>query len=325
MDLAPIIILSLAFVSDLFLGDPKWLPHLIAGYGKLIALGEKIFRKGPQDSPRGFLLAKGGMLTVILVAGTFLLANWSLELLEQQAGMPLYVAASSMLLFYCLANKSLIEEGKAVFEHLREGGLEAGRKRLRRIVGRDTQNLNEQQIRTATLETMSENLSDGVIAPLFYYALLGVPGAMAYKMINTLDSMLGYKSEKYLYFGRAAARLDDLANFIPARLTALLMLLVAGPVPPEAVKASGVRFVCKEGKKHSSPNAGYPQAALAYILCCRFGGPNDYGGKRVDKPFIGYGTRQIEHHQINRAAKINNSVSILAALLIIVGFAIAGN
>ena len=312
MDLAPVIILSLAFVSDLFLGDPKWLPHLIAGYGKLIALGEKIF------SPRGCLLVKGGMLTVILVAGTFLLANWSLEWLEQQAGMPLYVAASSTLLFYCLANKSLIEEGKAVFEYLRKGGLEAGRKRLCRIVGRDTENLDEQQIRTATLETMSENLSDGVIAPLFYYALLGVPGAMAYKMINTLDSMLGYKSEKYLYFGRAAARLDDLANFIPARLTALLMLLVAG-------KARGVRFVCKEGKKHSSPNAGYPQAALAYILCCRFGGPNDYRGKRVDKPLIGYDTRQIEHHEINRAAKINNSVSILAALLIIVGFAIAGN
>lgn len=318
MALAPIIILSFAFVLDLLLGDPKWLPHLIAGYGKLIATGEKVFRKGPQDSPRGCLLVKGGMLTVILVAGTFLMADWSLEWLEQQAGAILYVAASSLFLFYCLANKSLIEEGKAVFEHLREGGLEAGRKRLRRIVGRDTQNLNEQQIRTATLETMSENLSDGVIAPLFYYALLGVPGAMAYKMINTLDSMLGYKNEKYLYFGRAAARLDDLANFIPARLTALLMLLVAG-------KVKGVRFVSKEGKKHSSPNAGYPEAALAYILCCRFGGPNDYRGKRVDKPFIGYDTRQIEHNEINRVAKINKRVSILAALLIILGFAIAGN
>ena len=312
MALAPVIILSFAFVLDLFLGDPKWLPHLIAGYGKLIALGEKIF------SPRGFLLVKGGMLTAILVAGTFLSADWSLEWLKQQAGVALYVAASSTFLFYCLANKSLIEEGKAVFEQLREGGLEAGRKRLSRIVGRDTQNLNEQQIRKATLETMSENLSDGVIAPLFYYALLGVPGAMAYKMINTLDSMLGYKNEKYLYFGRAAARLDDLANFIPARLTALLMLLVAG-------KARGVRFVCKEGKKHSSPNAGYPEAALAWILCCRFGGPNDYRGKRVDKPFIGYGTRQIKHDEINHVAKINNRVSILAALLIIVGFAIAGN
>ena len=311
MALAPVIILSLAFLLDLLLGDPKWLPHLIAGYGKLITLGEKIFRKGRC------LLVKGGILTVILVAGTFLLADWSLKWLEQQAGAILYVAASSMLLFYCLANKSLIEEGKAVFEHLREGGLEAGRKRLRRIVGRDTQNLNEQQIRKATLETMSENLSDGVIAPLFYYVLLGVPGAMAYKMINTLDSMLGYKSEKYLYLGRAAARLDDLANFIPARLTALLMLLVAG-------KAGGGRFVCKEGKKHSSPNAGYPEAALAYILCCRFGGPNDYRGKRVDKPFIGYSTRQIEHNEINRVAKINNRVSILAALLIIVRFAIAG-
>lgn len=318
MALVPIIILSFAFVLDLLLGDPKWLPHLIAGYGKLIAMGEKTFLKSPQDSPGGCLLVKGGMLTAILVAGTFLLANWSLKWLEQQAGVALYVGASSVLLFYCLANKSLIEEGKAVFEHLREGGLEAGRRRLRRIVGRDTQNLNEQQIRNATLETMSENLSDGVIAPLFYYALLGVPGAMAYKMINTLDSMLGYKSEKYLYFGRVAAKLDDLANFIPARLTALLMLLVAG-------KAGGVRFVCKEGKKHSSPNAGYPEAALAWILRCRFGGPNDYRGKRVDKPFIGHGTRQIEHNEINRVAKINNRVSILGALLIIVGFTIAGN
>jgi len=178
------------------------------------------------------------------------------------------------------------------------------------IVGRETNNLNEQQIRIATFETMSENLSDGVIAPLFYFLILGVPGAMAYKMINTLDSMIGYKNDRYIWFGKFAARLDDVANYIPARITAVLMLVVQ-------FKISGISFVFKEGKKHSSPNAGYPEAALAYLLNCQFGGPNYYHGKLVEKPFIGNNNRKIEHEEIKTAHQINYTVSIVFCFLII--------
>ena len=214
------------------------------------------------------------------------------------------------MLFYCLANKTLVREGKAVFKVLHSEGLQAGRKRLSWIVGRETNKLSEQQIRVATFETMSENLSDGVIAPLFYFLILGVPGAMAYKMINTLDSMIGYKNDRYIKFGKFAAKLDDVVNFIPARITAVLMLLVQ-------FKMKGISFVLKQGKKHSSPNAGYPEAALAYILNCRFGGPNYYHGKLVDKPFIGHNNREIKHYEIKMVSAVNYKVSMLFVLLII--------
>ncbi len=176
--------------------------------------------------------------------------------------------------------------------------MEAGRKRLSWIVGRDTSSLSEQQVRTATLETLSENLSDGVIAPLFYYVLLGVPGAVTYKMINTLDSMIGYKSERYHLFGKFAARLDDVVNYVPARITSLLMLVVAG-------KPQGLHFVFQEGKKHASPNAGYPEAALAYILGCQFGGPNYYHGKLVDKPYIGSHPKVLTVQDLKMATYVN--------------------
>lgn len=211
---------------------------------------------------------------------------------------------SIILLFYCLANRTLIKEGQTVFRTLKEEGLEAGRKSLSWIVGRDTSKLDEQQIRTATLETISENLSDGVIAPLCYYFVLGVPGAAAYKMINTLDSMIGYKSERYKSFGKAAAKLDDIANYIPARITAILMLLASG-------KLKGLGFVFREGKKHASPNAGYPEAALAFILNCRFGGPNVYHGTLVYKPYIGDHTRPLVDQDLKTATYVNWASSIL--------------
>jgi adenosylcobinamide-phosphate synthase len=223
----------------------------------------------------------------------------------------LYLVVNSVWVYYCLANHSLIAEGKKVFSVLENEGLEAARMQLSRIVGRDTSKLNAQQIRIAVLETMSENLSDGVVAPLFYYAIAGVPGMMAYKMVNTMDSMLGYRSERYEWFGKFAARLDDVANFIPARLTALLMVLVAG-------SRRGLLFIFKFGSKHKSPNAGYPEAALAGILDCRFGGPNVYYGKVVEKPFIGKNDRVIESNEIRSVASINNRTCLAMVLIVIV-------
>ncbi len=201
-----------------------------------------------------------------------------------------------------------------VFEAVDES-TEKGRLQLSRIVGRDTSGLDPQQIRTAALETLAENLSDGVIAPLFWFALLGAPGMLAYKMINTLDSMIGYKNERYLLFGRFAARLDDAANYIPARITALVMLLVSR-------KLAKTKQVFQDGEKHASPNAGYPEAASAAILGCRFGGPNYYFGKLVEQPFIGTIQKILTNEDLNTSLKVNKNsewvMVVIAAMLFFV-------
>lgn len=290
------------YLLDLWLGDPDNWPHPVRVFGHAIAKGEKWLNRGR------FRFWKGAVLSTVLVVAVFLFFYGSNTLL---LGVPvLFLVVNSVWVYYGLANHSLIAEGKKVFSVLENEGLEAGRKQLSRIVGRDTSKLNAQQIRVAVLETMSENLSDGVVAPLFYYAIAGVPGMMAYKMINTMDSMLGYRSERYERFGKFAARLDDVANFIPARLTALLMVLVAG-------SRQGLLFIFKFGRKHKSPNAGYPEAALAGILDCRFGGPNVYHGEVVEKPFIGENDRLIGSGEITAVANVNQRTCVLMVLVIV--------
>lgn len=293
--------LVVGYLLDLFIGDPEKLPHPIRVYGYLIAKGEQLLNK------LNYRFAKGTVLAVLLCLGAFLFFKILGDaLLSVHSG--LYLLFAGIFVFYGLANRGLIDEGKAVFNVLHTQGLEAGRKQLSRIVGRDTSQLTTQQIRIAVLETMSENLSDGVIAPLFYFALAGIPGMMTYKMINTLDSMVGYRSARYEQFGKFAARLDDVANFIPARLTALLMVLVSG-------SWRGFRFVLKYGNKHKSPNAGYPEAALAGILNCRFGGPNVYHGVLVQKPYIGEQDRVIQPEEIHRVSRVNH----LTCLVMVAG------
>ena len=163
-------------------------------------------------------------------------------------------------------------------------------------------------MRTAALETLAENLSDGVIAPLFWLALLGVPGMLAYKMVNTLDSMIGYKTERYRDYGCWAAHIDDVANYIPARLTALLMVIATG-------RLSLWRFVWRNGRRHASPNSGYPEAALAGILDCRFGGPHYYFGQLFDKPYIGENDRQLTTADMKTAVRVNRAAEVLAVAL----------
>ena len=201
----------------------------------------------------------------------------------------------------------MIREVRAVFLAL-DRSLEEGRRQVARIVGRDTSELSAQEVRTAALETLAENLSDGVIAPLFWYALLGVPGMLAYKMVNTLDSMIGYKTERYKNFGCWAAHIDDMANYIPARLTALLMIIAAG-------KPQLTGFVWRNGRRHASPNSGYPEAALAGILNCRFGGPHYYFGQLFDKPFIGTNDRPLTTADMQTAVRINRTAEVLMLLL----------
>ncbi|WP_046246101.1 adenosylcobinamide-phosphate synthase CbiB [Hymenobacter terrenus] len=286
--------LAVGYALDLLLADPEDWPHPVRTYGALIVAGERRLNHGPYRFAKGALLAGG------LVSGTFAafqLLDKVLRYLPPIAA----VAANSAWVFYGLANTGLVREGRAVFDVLEREGLEAGRRQLARIVGRDTAQLDAQQIRTAVLESLAENLSDGVVAPLLYYALTGVPGLMAYKMVNTLDSMVGYRNARYEQFGKFAARLDDVANLVPARLTAGLLAGLGG-------SWRSFRFIYKYGNQHKSPNAGYPEAALAGVLDCRFGGPNYYHGQLVSKPYIGNNPRPIEHAEINRVAGFNHAV-----------------
>ena len=270
-------------------------------FGKLISFGEKKLNRGKNR------FYKGGLLTLVLVAGVYLLVH----LLLYWAGLIntlFYGLLVGVGVFYCLAGKTLITEVKAVFEAV-DRSVEEGRVQVGRIVGRDTSRLSPQEIRAAALETLAENLSDGVIAPMFWFAFLGLPGMMAYKMVNTLDSMIGYKNERYLEFGQIAARLDDLANYIPARLTAWLMLAVSGNL-------NKMDFVKRFGPAHASPNSGYPESALAAILNCRFGGTHDYFGKPVEKPYIGTNERTFTTEDMLIAIKTNSNAELAMGLIV---------
>ena len=253
-------------------------------------------------------------MAVVLIISVLVTTAWirhCLYLLPSLFGEGIGVGLlfDSLLVFCCLAGTTLIREVRQVFLVL-DRSLEDGRKQVARIVGRDTSELSAQEVRTAALETLAENLSDGVIAPLFWYALLGVPGMVAYKMVNTLDSMIGYKTDRYKDFGCWAAHIDDIANYIPARLTALLMVIVAG-------KPQLASFVWKNGRHHASPNSGYPEAALAGILNCRFGGPHYYFGQLFDKPYIGTNDRPLTTADMKTAVRVNRTAEILMVLLVV--------
>ena len=224
-----------------------------------------------------------------------------------------YYCVASVFVFYGLANHSLIQEGGEVIRTLEEQGLDAGRKRLSWIVGRDTSQLSPKKIYTAVLETMAENLSDGVVAPLFFYALGGFPAMMTYKMVNTLDSMIGYKDARYKDFGCCSAHLDDILNYIPARLTAFLIAL-------SGYRKGIFSFIRKYARQHASPNSGYPESAMAGILDCRFGGPNIYHGILVEKPYIGTNDRELLIRDYKRAARINQTVCLSTVILICLAF-----
>lgn len=289
------------WLGDRILGDPEGWPHPVVAFGKAISYVEKKWNQGNDRALKGTLSA------IALIAGVFILClvvlNWANRIHPY-----LKTILIGLGVFYCLAGKTLVKEVKAVFEAV-DRSTEEGRQQVGRIVGRDTTSLSPQEIRAAALETLAENLSDGVIAPMFWFALLGLPGMMAYKMVNTLDSMIGYKNERYIDFGRTAARLDDIANYIPARITAWLMLAVSGNL-------NKMDFVKRFGPAHASPNSGYPESALAAILDCRFGGTHDYFGKPVEKPYIGTNERTFTTDDMLTAIQINNNTEFAMGLLV---------
>jgi adenosylcobinamide-phosphate synthase len=272
-------ILAAAVALDMLLGDPRWLPHPIRWMGTAISTFEPRFRRLPLG-----LTAAGCLFAVSLIVGAWCL-TWLAVGAAQAIHPVLAVVLEVVIIAYSLSSRSLAAAAIDVRRSLDFGRIDEARQKVSMIVGRETAGLNEQGIARATVETVAENLVDGFIAPLFYASLGGAPFAMAYKMINTLDSMVGYKNDAYRRFGKAAARIDDGANFIPARLAVPIIGLAAQVLADQGKRS--VATARAEGSHHTSPNAGYAEAAFAGALGIKLIGPAVYHGRKVDKPFIG--------------------------------------
>lgn len=303
--------LLLGFLLDLLLGDPRWLPHPIRAIGALIAGLEKLLRKIFPKNQGGEMA--GGVALVILVlalsGGFTLLVLW----LCGKVGLWLRFLAETILCFQLLATRSLKGESMKVYKALKAGDLEGARYAVSMIVGRDTQCLDEAGVARAAVETVAENASDGVIAPLIFLAIGGALLGMVYKAVNTMDSMVGYKNDQYLWFGRCAARLDDVVNFIPARLAGLLMCLGAGFSGFDAPNA--LRIFRRDRKNHKSPNSAHTEAAAAGALHIQLGGSNYYFGKLVEKPTIGDADHPVEPLDIVRVNRLMYATAFLALVL----------
>jgi adenosylcobinamide-phosphate synthase len=300
-----------AYLFDWIAGDPEWFPHPVRLIGKGVEEGERILRT-PGQAPL-VELAVGGILTFSLVAATYMGTAKAIARMRRR-GRTWGFVTETLLAWTCLASRSLHDEASAVVTSLEAGDIVLARQRLARIVGRDVQHLDAHEISRAVIETVAESCSDGVIAPLFYMTLGGVPLAMAYKTINTLDSMIGHADERYFYFGKVAARLDDVANLMPSRLTAL-GITAAAAIVQGASSTTALDTWLSDGMKHSSPNAGQPESAMSGALQVRLGGDNFYKGERAVAPFIGERFSRPSTQQANRAIRIVATVSALGVVV----------
>ena len=296
-------LIAAAFILDLLIGDPEGWPHPIRWMGRAIERFEPEFRR-LSSSP----VWAGTLFALSLTTGAFLLAWLSIFLagaIHPVAG----IAVEVILLFFCISARSLEKAAMGVLAALREEGLPQGRAAVAMIVGRETDGLDEPEVARATVETVSENLVDGVLSPLFYALLGGAPLALAFKMVNTLDSMVGYKNEKYRYFGKAAARIDDVANYLPARLSVLFIAAAAQLIGRNGKSALRIGF--RDGRKHTSPNAGFPEAAFAGALGVRLGGSGTYHGRKIEKPYLGKEYDPTGPDDIRRACRLMVVTSVL--------------
>lgn len=300
----------IGFFLDWYIGDPAWLPHPVRWVGKFISWQENVIRKIAL-SPNG--LRTAGVVLVIVTVGVSFGVSYLLLELTRQISYVLYIVVGAVLAYYELAVRSMAGEAMNIHHALQDGYIRQAREYLSRIVGRDTDNLEQQEIIRGTVETVAENTSDGIIAPLFYLFIGGPALGMAYKAINTLDSMVGYRNEKYRDLGWASARLDDLANWIPARLTAYIMPVAAGLMGKDT--KNGYRILRRDKKNHLSPNSGYPEAAMAGVLGIKLGGTNCYGGVAVEKPTIGDDVKKLEPQDIQDSVAIMKRTAIIALLI----------
>jgi len=299
--------LTLAFLADLAFGDPQWMPRPVRLFGVLTAAGEKVSRLGVKSN-RGLLVA-GGVVAAVITLGTYGGSRFVLSEIKRLS--PFGGAVATVYLAYAtLSVRGLDEAGREVIVILRSGKVEAARRGLGKIVGRDTKNLDETEIVRAVIETVAENSSDGVVASLFYLALGGVPAALTYKAINTMDSMIGYKNDQYLFFGRVAARLDDVANFIPSRIAASLAILAS--LFLRLAWRNALHITLRDASLQPSPNSGYPQAAFAGALRIRLGGTNFYGGQETRKAYLGDPERSLGLETYSEVRRLLYGTSVIA-------------
>ena len=311
-----LIVLFISAVSvDFCFGDAFFCNfHPVVGIGNLISELEKILYPVKKNAKKEFFT--GLSLTVFVVLSSYFVVRFAL-FVSSALGSIFFYLLFAFLAYAAIACGGLAREANNVLETMQKSGLVEARLALARIVGRETDQLQEDEIYRAVIETVAENLSDGVIAPLFYYMLGGLPLAWAYKAINTLDSMLGYKDRRYLYFGRSAAYLDDIANYIPARLSAGLIIVAAFFQGLDW--HSGWRILRRDRRAHASPNCGYPEAAMAGILGLRLGGDNSYHGQLIRKPFIGDALESVSRLHVSRAiSNLYLSSAIFVVLMVLI-------
>lgn len=300
--------LLFSFILDALIGDPDGWPHMVRFMGGLISLLERRLYLIKNKRLGGTLLV---IITLLIVGGV----SWAALFAAWRLSPWAYFALALLLCWQCLALKSLKRESGRVYKALEEGDLAGARKAVSMIVGRDTEWLDEAGVTRAAVETVAENASDGVIAPLLFLALLGPVGGCLYKAVNTMDSMIGYKNERYLNFGRAAARLDDVVNFIPARLSALLMICACPLCGMDGKNA--LRIWKRDRRNHASPNSAQTEAVMAGTLNVRLAGSAYYFGRLVEKPFIGEDIRPMEHRDILRSHRLLTAASLLMLMLAI--------
>lgn len=312
-------IIIAAWLLDALIGDPERLPHPVRLIGAYIGWMEKIARQLFADKKAA------GVFIGVLVPATAYLCTAAIIVFASSISPWCAVIASIVLIYYCLSTRCLADEACAIFKQLQAGNLPAARQLLARIVGRDTDSLGEKEIMRAAVETVSENTVDGIISPLFFAVLGGAPLAMAFKSVSTLDSMIGYKNEKYRDLGCFSARLDDALNFIPARLCLLLVPLAALFCCPSGFLAS-LRIGIRDGRNSPSPNSGFPEACFAGALGIQLGGQCSYGGIVSCKPLIGDKKRELAEYDIKKAVGLMWLVSglslvvFLALRIIVVGY-----
>lgn len=308
----------MAFGLDLLLGDPLWLPHPVRWIGKGISTFEKILRRRvmPQIGEK----LSGSVLTAMIVSATLGL-TWCIMAFGQFIHPRFEVVLMIYFSYTILATRSLGDAAAGVKEALQNAALPLARKRLSHIVSRDTENLSEKAVIRATIETVAENTSDGIVAPLFYLSLGGPALAMAYKAVNTLDSMVGYRTPQYRDFGWASAKCDDGVNYFPARITGFLMCLAASIQFRRGRRS--LKTLLRDGHKHDSPNAGIPEAATAGVLGIQLGGPSVYKGIVKEKPWLGDGAEKPEPRHIQDSIRLMRSTAILMWLLSILGLSLS--
>ncbi|WP_296100135.1 adenosylcobinamide-phosphate synthase CbiB [Dialister sp.] len=300
-----------ALVIDTIYGDPRSDWHPVVLIGKLISFYENKLYPEPKTSNGNMFLR--GMVTVLLVLLTVGLITGLLVWLSVKGGILFYAAMGAVILYFTITPRALCRDGMEIYHLLKAGDIVAARKRLSWIVGRDTENLDESDIARGTVETIAENTTDGIISPLFWFLLFGPVGAMVYRAGNTMDSMLGYKNDRYLYFGRFAARLDDVLNYIPARITFLLFVASAAILKLDWKNAKKIGL--RDAPKHPSPNGGYAEATVAGAMHVRLGGYNYYEGKPEFREYMGDPDTPLKADHIKQAIYMMYGATILFVVL----------